>query len=529
MTTDAPPRRAAPKPAARKPPAARAPAPAPDPEAASRRIAVIDVGSNSVRLVVFEALSRSPAYFFNEKVLAGLGAELAETGRLAPEGRRRALAALRRFAGLVRRMRIDAVSAIATAAVREAEDGAAFVAEVKRETGLALSVASGEDEARLAAQGVLMGWPDAHGLVADLGGASLELVRVDAGRVGRGLTLPLGPLRLGRLGLSPAKTDAAIDAALADAGAALGPQGGRLYLVGGAWRALAKIHMNRTRYPIQVLHEFELPADEMLVLARSVAETTPEALSEQVASSRDRLAVTPLGARVLSRLIRAARPASVAVSAFGLREGVLYEHLPPAMRAQDPLLSAARMMERRNARFPGFGAELAAWVRPLLPEAAPAPIPGRARLAEAACLLNDLAWDAHPDYRDHAIFETVYRANLSGVGHAERAWLGAALRFRYKAGRAKRADLPALALLSDEERAQARLLGRAIRLGAMISGSAPGVLPLARLDRTPHHLSLTLDPRIADLAGEAVEKRLAALGESLGCAPDLRIAEPQTA
>jgi exopolyphosphatase/guanosine-5'-triphosphate,3'-diphosphate pyrophosphatase len=481
MTTAAPRRAAAPKARGHKPDAG------PETDVVGRRIAVIDVGSNSVRLVVFEALSRSPAYFFNEKVLAGLGSEIAETGRLAPEGRRRALAALRRFAGLVTRMKIDAVSAIATAAVREAEDGPEFVAEVKRTTGLELIVASGEDEARLAAQGVLMGWPDADGLVADLGGASLELVRVEAGRVGRGVTLPLGPLRLGGLGLSPSKIDAAIDAELEGAEDALGPQGGRLYLVGGAWRALAKIHMTRTGYPIQVLHEFELPADEMLKLARSVADATPEALSEQVSSSSARLAVTPLGARILARLIRAASPATVAVSAFGLREGVLYEHLPPAMRAQDPLLSAARMLERRNARFPGFGAELLAWLRPLMPEIGP----GRERLIEAACLLNDVAWNAHPDYRDHAVFETVYRANLSGVGHADRAWLGASLRYRYKAGRAKRADLPALSLLSDEELVRARLLGRAIRLAAMISGSAPGALPLTRLERTDEAMRLT--------------------------------------
>ncbi|MEO0680172.1 MAG: Ppx/GppA family phosphatase [Pseudomonadota bacterium] len=488
----------------------------------ARRVGVIDVGSNSVRLVVFEALSRSPAYFFNEKVLAGLGRGLADTGRLDPEGRDRALAALRRFSALTRAMRVDAVTTIATAAVRDAEDGPDFIRDVETQAGLTVTVASGEDEARLAAQGVLLGWPDADGLVADLGGASLELVRLTAGRVGQGMTLPLGPLRLDG---AAEGLDEIIDGELSRAQDLTAPHGGRLYVVGGSWRALAKIHMARTGYPIQVLHEFELPAEDMLTLAASVADATPEALSEEVSSSRDRLAVTPLGARVLARLIRAARPSAVAISAYGLREGVLYEQLPPAMRAQDPLLSAARMMEKRSARFPGFGAELYAWLRPLAEEAAP----GRARLMEAACLLNDVAWTAHPDYRDQAVFETVYRASLSGVGHAERAWIGAALRHRYKAGRAKRSDLPALSLLDDEAREQARLLGRAIRLGAMISGSAPGVLPEARLERTEGALRLVLTPRIADLAGEAVAKRLSALGESLDCRPVLEIAEPAEA
>jgi len=488
----------------------------------ARRIAVIDVGSNSVRMVVYSALSRSPAYFFNEKVLAGLGSELAATGRLASAGRRRALAALGRFARLCTLMRVDDVVAVATAAVREAEDGDDFVAEVAARTGLALLVASGEDEARLAAQGVLLGWPDAEGLVADLGGASLELAPVGGGAVKPGVTLPLGPLRLGGLAGGAGAVDEAVDAALRRAADVIGPPGGRLHLVGGAWRALAKLHMARTDYPIQVLHEFEMPAAAMRGLADGVAREAPEAIGRTISASRERLEVIPLAARVLARLIEAAQPVSVAVSAFGLREGVLWERLPKAMRTEDPLLSAAAEMERRLARFPGFGDELAAWLAPLFPDA-PA---RRLRLIAAACRLNDVAWTAHPDYRDQAVFETVYRANLSGVGHGERAWLGAALRHRYKAGRTKREDVPALALLSDAERAEARMLGRAIRLGTMLSGSAPGVLPHCALRAGRRELALLLAPDFEALAGEAVAKRLGALAESAGLAPRLGTLEP---
>jgi exopolyphosphatase/guanosine-5'-triphosphate,3'-diphosphate pyrophosphatase len=347
---------------------------------------------------------------------------------------------------------------------------------------------------------------------------------VGLGQVGRGATLPLGPLRL--RGLPDARAqDREIDAALAEARPLMGNAGGRLYLVGGSWRALAKIHMTRTDYPIQVLHEFELPAEEMLALARDVAEATPESLAGEAPISRERLAVTPLGARVLARLIRAAEPARVAVSAFGLREGVLYEHLPEALRAQDPLISAAREMECRLARFPGFGAELAAWVWPLFPAASLS----RRRLIEGACLLNDVSWNAHPDYRDEAVFETVYRANLSGIGHAERAWIGAALRYRYKAGKTRRDDIAALRLLTDAERDEARLLGRAIRLGAMLCGSAPGVLPQTRLELEPDRLRLRLPASAAALAGEVVRKRLAAVAESVAREPDLEIAAPSAA
>ena len=489
------------------------------------RVGVVDVGSNSVRLVVYEALSRSPAYFFNEKVLCGLGADLGATGRLSVSGRERALKALRRFAALARSMDIDVLDGVATAAVREASDGPEFVEEVERETGLRLRVATGEDEARLASQGVLMGWPDADGLVADLGGASLELSRVGLGQVGRGVTLPLGPLRLMGVEGGGKAQDALIDASFGTVRGMLGAPGGRIYLVGGSWRALAKLHMTRTGYPIQVLHEFELPSEEMLKLADEVAAMSPEALYKEMSSSRDRVAVTPMGARVLAGLIRAAKPARVAVSAFGLREGVLYEHLPEALRQQDPLLSAARHMERRLSRFPGFGAELAAFVWPLFPNASLA----RRRLIEAACVLNDVAWNAHPDYRDQAVFESVYRANMSGIGHSERAWIGAALRYRYKSGGGGRPAAPALALLSESETAEARLLGRTIRLGAMLSGSAPGVLPLCSLSLEADALTLRLRGGAAALAGEVVEKRLASVADTVGRSPRLVIEDDAAA
>jgi exopolyphosphatase/guanosine-5'-triphosphate,3'-diphosphate pyrophosphatase len=483
-----------------------------------RRVGVVDVGSNSVRLVVFEALTRSPAYFFNEKVLCGLGADLQRSGALSPEGRRRALAAIRRFCALARKMEVDALDGVATAAIRDATDGAEFRDLIEAETGLRLRIASGEDEARLAAQGVLLGWPDAEGLVADLGGASLELVRVGGGAVqGVGRSFPLGPLRLARL--SREEADAEIDRALDQARDLMGLPGERLFLVGGAWRAFAKIHMARIDYPLQVLHEFSQTGEDMLAVAQAIALCVPDDLAKEVSASSARLAVTPLGAQVLARLIEAARPGQVAISAFGLREGVLYEHLSPEMRAEDPLLSAARAMETALGRFPGFGDELADWVAPLFEDVAPR----RRRIIRAACLLSDVSWNAHPDHRDVACLETVHRANLTGISHGERAFMGATLSHRYRSGRKLRARAPALGLLDGEDLTLAKRLGRAIRLGAMLTGSAPGSLPNSRLAPGESALRLTLSPAIASLSGEMVEKRLAALAQTMGLTPDLRI------
>ena len=168
-----------------------------DPSArALSRVGVVDVGSNSVRMVVFDGAARSPAYFYNEKVMCGLGLGLAETGRLNPRGRERALAALRRFALLAEGMNMAPLTVVATAAVREAADGQEFSNEVLRETGLRLWVISGDEEARLSAQGVLLGWPDAKGIVCDIGGSSMELAQVGGGKVGARATSPLGPFRL---------------------------------------------------------------------------------------------------------------------------------------------------------------------------------------------------------------------------------------------------------------------------------------------------------------------------------------------
>ena len=482
------------------------------------RIGVVDVGSNSVRLVVFEARNRAPDYFFNEKVLCGLGADLSRTGKLSAEGRRRALLAIHRFTALARRMGLSALYGVATAAVRDAGDGPAFRDLVEQETGLRLTVASGEDEARLAAQGVLLGFPHGDGLVADLGGASLELVRIaDGGLNGPGRTFALGPLRLA--GLADDAADATIRAAFAAAPEMTGPRGGRLFLVGGAWRAMTKIHMARSGYPLDVLHGFSLSGAQMLDLARQVAAEDPARLGEEVNASAARLAVTPMGARVLAGLIEAAAPEEVVISAFGLREGVLWEKLPPGLRSQDPLLSAARGMEARLSRSPGFGDELADWLAPVFPEFGPA----RMRIARAVCLLSDTAWSAHPDHRDVAVLEQLRRANLIGLTHEERIFAAAALSHRYRSARKLQGRAPSFGRPEGQDSALAKRLGRAIRLGTMLSGGALGALPAAPLRVEGGALALTLRGDLAELAGEVVEKRLASLAQSMALSHALRL------
>jgi len=484
-----------------------------------RRVAVVDVGSNSVRLVVFDGVARSPAYFYNEKILCGLGAGLQQTGKLNPEGRARALSALRRFVALSRVMKITQMSGVATAAVREAEDGTDFVAQVSAETGLKLHVASGEEEAQLAAKGVLLGWPQATGMVCDIGGASMELARVDHGIIGVRGTSPLGPLRLAHAG-GPGDIDREIAKEVRQLQHKVSGAARKLYLVGGSWRAIARLDMERRGYPLKVLHEYRLAPEDVLATCDWIAGQTPVELSRHTDTSMARLELVPLAARVLSCLVGELNPESLSVSSYGLREGMLYELMPDTLRARDPLIEAARYMERQRARFPGFGKVLFRWLQPLYHTASQSEL----RLIKAACLLHDITWRTHPDYRAEVCFETVTRANLSGVDHEGRVYLALAILNRYKNSRKTQFADDLIALLPEARAVHAETLGRAIRLGAMLSGAAPGTLEGTELELTDTTVSLVLKQPSLDLTGEVVERRLASLASHLGKDAAIRVA-----
>ncbi|MBB5515988.1 exopolyphosphatase/guanosine-5'-triphosphate,3'-diphosphate pyrophosphatase [Rubricella aquisinus] len=477
----------------------------------SARVGVVDVGSNSVRLVVFDGPLRSPSYFFNEKVLCGLGAGLGKTGRLAPDGRERALAAIMRFTHIARTMQLDHLMCVATAAVREAEDGAEFAAEVLAETGLELRVASGEEEAQLSAQGLLMGWPEAEGLIVDIGGASMELARVAGGRIGPCVTSPLGPLALNDV--KEKARDKHIAEVLTRLRAQLPGPVPRLYLVGGSWRAIAQIDMAKRAYPLHVLHGYRMTPDALKETSAWIASRTPEELREFATSSMARLSLVPMAARVLGPLLDAFTPDDVAISAYGLREGVLFDLIPDTMRNDDPLILAARATEQGAARFPGFGDALYEWLRPIFTMEGSASL----RLIHTACLLHDVTWRAHPDVRASLAFETACRANFSGIDHAGRVFIAMSLAKRYKSSDLPEANGPLASLLDEPRITLADQVGRAIRLGAMMTGSCAETLADTKLEfGEADTLMLTLGRDSAPLFGEAAEKRLARLAKSMG-------------
>lgn len=482
------------------------------------RVGVVDIGSNSVRLVVFDGAARSPAYFYNEKILCGLGAGLRETGRLNPEGKLRAMSALKRFARLADGMGISPLTNVATAAMREAEDGPEFRAEIEAETGMTINVIDGEEEARLSAQGVLLGWPEANGLVCDIGGSSMELAEVSDGVIGKRVTSPLGALALdgikgGRKGLT-----AHIKPIVERLRAEMGKDYKRIYLVGGSWRAIARVDMHRRDYPLHVLHEYRMHTRAVTDTIKFIRKSDLDAIRLETGTSSARMKHVPNAAEVLRQLTRAFQPKEICVSSYGIREGLLYEQMPENVRRRDPLVEACRFAERKDARIPGFGKQLHQFIAPVFR----ARKYEQMRLVRAACLLHDVTWRAHPDYRAEVCFDNATRANLGGLSHKERIFLGLSLLHRYKNSRDGSPFEPLIALLSDKEIKNAEVLGKAMRFGAMFALDEPE--KVARLDYRPKkkELILTLAPETEDLFGEVAAARFQSLADALGAQTEIK-------
>lgn len=480
--------------------------------ASSKSIGVVDIGSNSIRLVVFDRPCRSPWVVFNEKVLCGLGRGLDKEGHLNEAGMTMAAANLARFVRLADAMGVGTLDMVATAAVRDAANGGDFVRMVERRCGRTIRIISGEEEARLSALGVISGMPDANGAMGDLGGGSLELVALEKGAIGDHATLALGPLRL--MDASDGDRDKArkiVDQQL-EALDWLGDLKGRAFFpVGGAWRSLARIHMEQTRYPLHVIHHYEIGRRAAEDMARVIARLGRRSLASIRGVPRRRLDSLPLAALVLERVLRIAKPDRVIFSAYGLREGLVHNQLSAAEQRKDPLIEAAIGIAEREARFGSQGTELMAWTAPLFVDEKPAHL----RLRRAVAELSDIAWREHPDYRAEQAFMRVLRLPVAGLDHAERVFAATAIACRYGA----ELDQPPIevlaSLLDDAARQRARVLGLSLRLACSLTAGTPGLLARAALDRSGGKLTLKLAKGDEAMFGEAVQRRLEALGRGL--------------
>ncbi|HVH75554.1 MAG TPA: hypothetical protein VM755_11640 [Stellaceae bacterium] len=499
--------------------------------AAAARIAVVDLGSNSLRLVVFERLGGTLLPLLNEKVMCGLGRGIAATGRLNPEGVSLALLNLPRFVALARAIGVGHLAVIATAAVRDAEDGRAFASEVARRCQVQVDVIDGAEEARLSASGVLAGIPEADGVVGDLGGGSVELVRVSrpasqgilAGvsslaRIGDGVTLPIGPLRLGELGETGKAVSEAIGRTIAGAAVLRAAEGKALYLVGGAWRAIARLHMEHSHYPLHIIHEYGIARAEAESFLDIVIRQSKKSLDRITTISKKRLEVVPLAALILRNLIAVGQPQRLVFSAFGLREGYAYGLVPEEERGGDPLIAACRAIAAGQSRFDPAGDRLDEWTLPLFPNLAA----GQRRLHRAAAWLSDTAWSEHPDYRAEQAFTRTLRVPFAAINHAERVFVASVLHTRYGGAEDDPVLAPTRALLGEDAAGAVRTLGLALRLAYTLCGGAVDLLRDAWLEREGDRLVLEVPADDNLFVGETVSRRLDALARSLGTTAQIR-------
>ncbi|MEO1252916.1 MAG: Ppx/GppA phosphatase family protein [Pseudomonadota bacterium] len=476
------------------------------------RRAVIDIGSNSVRLVIFDGPARAPMAICNEKALCGLGRTFNDDGSLDSVAVADAMSTLRRF-----RMILDAygsphTATIATAAVRDAKDGESFVQGVEA-LGYQVEVISGAEEAQLAALGVLSLEPTAKGLVGDMGGGSLELVSVDAGVQDDAASLPIGPLAVTRVvGGDQSKARGFIESEFAKVDVAKADRFESLFMVGGAWRSIARIHMNLKQYPLSVLHHYEMSAGSVIEVCDLVARQSRRSLEEIPGISRKRIDTLPFAAVGLKALLIAMKAKRVFVSAGGVREGLLYRALSDEDRNKDPLIEACRFFAARFSPEPSFGASALRVIKPLFADHPPAP----ARILEAAAELCDIAAFFHPDLRGRQAFDTALSAPLAGVTHEERVWIALVLFTRYSGRNAVLPDERAISLLDWDRQQGAIQAGLALRFAATLAPKTPALLKRCRLQLSETALVFSAPAALEPLLGESPRKRLDALASFIG-------------
>ncbi|WP_230531079.1 exopolyphosphatase [Microvirga roseola] len=488
-------------------------------------VAIIDIGSNSVRLVAYEGLARAVTPIYNEKVLCGLGRHVATTGRLDDDAVDRALRALARFKVLCETMHVSQVFVLATAAARDASNGPDFLQAAAEACGRPINLLSGAEEARFSALGVVAGFHNPDGIVGDMGGGSLELVDVKGSRVGEGVTLRLGGLALQDLsGGSPKKAQKIVRAALEKAPEYLESLHGRtFYAVGGTWRALARLHQATWDYPLHVMHSYTLNPQDGLDFLRLVEEVDTKTLKDIESVSEARRPLLCYGAVLLEEIIRLGQPKEIAISAYGVREGLLFDRLDPQTRALDPLLSAASDFNLLRSRSPRHGEELREWTDAFVQSLGLPETETERRLRHAGCLLADIGWRAHPDYRGEQSLNLIAYGAFAGLDHPGRAYLALSIFFRHEGLSPDKVSSRIKSLAGPRLMERARLLAAMMRVAYPVSVAMDGILPQAPLRARDGHVILQLPARLEPLANERLTGRMKGIAKLLTMEPVIEI------
>lgn len=477
-------------------------------------VAVIDIGSNSVRLVVYEGLVRSPTVLFNEKILCGLGKGLAKTGRLEPESVEMALRTLRRFYAICEQIDVAAIHTLATAAAREANNGPSFIRDAEQILKTNIRVLTGKEEATYSAFGIISTFHHPDGIAGDLGGGSLELVDIHETNVGEGVTLPLGGLRLQDMSDNDiGKATKIARKYLKNCEILTKNKGRNFYAVGGTWRNLAKLHIAIKRYPLPVMHGYEVETSELESFLHRVAKGQIEQLKNISAISKNRRQLLSYGATVLIEVLRCLDAKKVIFSGAGVREGFLFSQLPPKLRNEDPLIAACQEMATLRARSPQQAYDLIDFTKNAFYVFGFQETEEQKRYREAACLLADIGWRFHPDYRGDQSANQVAFGPYPGITHRGRVYVALSVFYRNE-GLFVDEQAPAIIKLADQTMIdRARFLGGVMRVANLFSASTSGILPEFKWQKKQKQIVLTIPERHADLIAERPWGRLEQLSK----------------
>ena len=483
-------------------------------------VSVVDIGSNSIRLVIYEGMNRTPAILFNEKVMCGLGKGLAKSGRMDEASVERALAALHRFHALSAQARAQTMYVLATAAAREAENGPDFIHKAEMILDRKVRVLTGEEEAYFSALGIVSGFHDPDGIVGDLGGGSLELVDVRGAEIGKGITLPLGGIRLSEAsGGSVDNARLVAGKLLARASLLQAGEGRTFYAVGGTWRSIAKLHMEVKNYPLHMMQGYELSFDEAMSFLDDVASAKDTKDGPYATISKNRRNLLPYGAVAMQETIARMKPKTVSFSSQGVREGYLYSLLPEREKARDPLLAAAGELAILRARSPEHARELADWTGRMVPFFGIEETEEEGRYRQAACLLADISWRAHPDYRGLQALNIIAHGTFTGISHPGRAFIALANYYRFEGLRDDGATGALATVATPRMLELAKLLGGLLRVVYLFSASMPGIARNLRFEtaKSPDlDLEFVVPPDYREFQGERIDGRLQQLAKLTG-------------
>lgn len=490
----------------------------PDGSGSSSQIALIDIGSNSVRLAVYKDYGHYPFPILNERVSCKLGEGLDEAGELQPKRIRQTLEVMRRFGALLKAINPGLVFIAATAAVRRAVNRDEFVIPAETILGQPINILPASEEARLITLGMMRNMPEIDGLVADLGGGSIELVHVEAGRMKDAVSLNIGHLSQ----LRPKN----IKQLIADVSWLQDARGKPLYGIGGSFRAVGSAFMTRTSYPLFLLHGLTIDADDALKLTSKLKKQE----ADLTGIPAGRQSTIRQAATIIKAVMSTSEVSQLVVSGTSIRDGLMVDLLPDMHRNGDALLDACRNIARQSQRQDGLSEAIAHLLRPIALHFAStelAPIDGDTaqllRMVEAASLLSDICWNESSDRRGPLAAEKILALPVFSLTHTQRAWLAKAVFHRYAGIKQNRtAKLKSDSLLTRRERVSARTVGLGMRFAQIFSGGVAEFLDLLHLSVEGDRLCCTLPAHQAGLMDEHSKRRLSVFAESCRLKADIR-------